>query len=396
MSKQWNEKIKTVQADLISLNIDGWLLYDFKRSNDIACRFLQIPPSQILSRRFFYWIPQKGEPIKIVNRIEDPLAALPGYTERYQTWKELESILGSLFKPSQKVAMEYSPRNSLPVISKVDGGTIELIRSYGVDVVSSCDLIQRAISALSPQQVQSHLFAADVADRTVEKAWEWIAEHLKSGQRITEYDVQQFILGEFEKNGCVASDAPICATNAHSADPHYVIKPETCASINEGDFILIDLWCKQNLPDAIYGDITRVGVAAKKPSKKQQAIFNIVKEARDAATEFVRNAYKIQQPICGYEVDDVCRKVIIDAGYGQYFIHRTGHSIDVNDHGSGANIDNLETHDVRALIQNSCFSIEPGIYLPGEFGVRLEYNIFLDKNREIQVTGGIQNSIRCL
>lgn len=396
MNENWDVKIQKIQSQLDALNLDGWLLYDFRRSNDLACRFLNIPPERILSRRFFYWIPRRGIPVKIVNMIEDPLAHLPGIALPYRTWKEMESNLEGVLKSLKWVAMEYSPRNALPVISKVDGGTIDLVRGFGVEVKSSSELLQQALSALTTAQYQSHLFAAEVLDNTIEKAWQWIQTNLQEGKKITEWDVQQLILQEFENHGCITGDAPICAVNAHSADPHYVLNQNTSIPIRPEDFILIDLWCKKNTPEAIYADITRVGVAAEKPSPKQQSIFNIVKNAQNRAVEFIRESFQKQQTVCGYQVDDACRQVIEESGYGQYFIHRTGHSIDVNDHGSGANIDNLETHDDRPLIPNTCFSIEPGIYLPGEFGIRLEYDVFITGNREIQINGGVQESIRCL
>lgn len=396
MKKGWSAKIQEVQTLLAALHLDGWLLYDFRRTNDLACRFLEIPPHQILSRRFFYWIPQSGNCVKIVNVIEDPLAHLPGEALRYRTWGEMESALGSILHSYHRIAMEYSPYGALPVVSKVDGGTLDLVRRFGIEVASSCDLLQATLSALTEAQYQSHLFAADLLDKTAEGAWQWIASQLEAGMPITEYDVQQWILQQFPEHQCIAADAPICAVNAHSADPHYTVSKETASPICPGDFILIDLWCKQNASEAVYGDITRVGVAGKSPSKRQQEIFEIVRRAQQTATDFVRQAFQDQRPVYGYEVDDVCRTVVEKAGYGPYFVHRTGHNIDTNDHGSGANIDNLETHDGRQLIPRTCFSIEPGIYLPGEFGVRLEYDVYIKNDHEIQVTGGIQDRIRCL
>jgi len=382
---------------LAEFDLDGWLLYDFRRTNDLACQVLEIPAHKLLTRRFFYWIPRNGTPIKIVHRIEEQsLAHLPGNTRPYATWQELDFELRNAVQGSLKVAMEYSPRNAIPYISKVDAGTVEMIRSLGVEVVSSANLLQKFTSVWNKSQWQAHLEAADVLDETVSLAWIYISEALQAKQAITEYDVQQFIIKQLQHNGCLTDDPPICAINEHSANPHYVPTQNDCSVIKPNDWILLDLWGKRNIPDAVYADITRVGVASPHPSQKQHQIFTIVKEARDKATDFVSKSVQAKRKIYGWEVDQVCRDVIHQAGYSQYFTHRTGHSIDLKDHGSGANIDNYETHDDRELIPGTCFSIEPGIYLPGEFGVRLEYDVYITHEGTIQVTGGIQDAITVL
>ncbi len=383
-------KIAEVQKALSEEGLDGWLFYDFRRSNDLACRFLEIPPDRLLTRRFFYWIPVHGEPVKIVHAIEEnALHHLRGETVRYRTWQELEGHLKTILKGHKKIAMEYSPRNAIPTVAKVDAGTIELVRAQGVEVVSSADLMQKYTCVWDERKLHSHLAAAAVLDQTVARAWNFI----QSNPGLSEHDVQQFILLEFVAHGFMTEDPPICAVNAHSADPHYSPLPQGSSIIKKGDFVLIDLWCKQKEADSVYADITRVGVAAAKPTKKQQEIFDIVKEARDTATEFVKQRFAQGNPPMGYEVDDVARHVIAKSGYGENFIHRTGHNIDTRDHGPGANIDNFETQDRRRLLAGTCFSIEPGIYLPGEFGVRLEYDLFVHFDSRIEVTGGIQNKI---
>lgn len=390
-------EMNLIQKNLHEQKIDGWLLYDFRRTNDLACQFLKIPAHKILSRRYFYWIPAKGDPVKIVHVIEEhSLDHLPGKKVIYRSWQDLEKSLGTILKGCKRVAMEYSPRNSIPYVSKVDGGTIDVVRAYGVEVVSSADLLQQYLNVWTNEQLKSHLFAADVVSDTVEKAWNLIAKSLKTKKNISEYDVQQFILEEFSKKGCESEDAPICAVNAHSADPHYCSDKEHFALIHPGDFVLIDLSCKQNIPHAVFADITRVAVAANKPTAKQQAIFDIVKKARDAGTDLVRNRFAKKEKVCGYEVDACCRKIITDAGYGDNFLHRTGHNIGEEIHGSGAHLDSLETVDQRQLIPGTCFSIEPGIYLPGEFGVRLEYDVYVHMDGRVQVTGGVQDQIRTL
>lgn len=392
------EKIMTSQQHLDKANIDGWLFYDFRKTNDLACNFLEISSEMLLTRRFFYWIPRKGQPIKIVHRIEvHTLEHLPGKILEYSSWQELEANLREVLSASKRIVMEYSPNNAIPYVSKVDGGTIDLVRKCGVEIQSSADILQQYTSVWTAEQLSSHLAAADVLDQTVDKAWLLIAESIKKRQALTEWDIQQYILKEFDRLGCVTADAPICAVNGHTANPHYSPDKHRCAQIKRGDFILIDLWCKKNTPKSVYADITRVGVANEIPTKRQQEIFQIVKDARDAAMDFLKKRISLNQMIMGWEVDQVCRDVIEKAGYGKFFTHRTGHNIGERDHGDGANIDNLETKDSRRLLPGSCFSIEPGIYLPGEFGVRLEHDVYLELDgKGMRVTGGLQKEIVCV
>lgn len=390
------KKIIAARDSIINSGLDGWLLYDFRRTNDLACRFLEIPKDTLLTRRFFYWIPKAGEPVKVVHRIESHvLDHLPGKMIVFSSYEELEKTLESILKGSSKVAMEYSPRNAIPTISKVDGGTIDLIRSFGVTIESSADLLQPYTSVWTPEQFKSHVAAAEVLQKAVESAWKLIAKTVKNHERICEADVQKFILDEFERNGCIADDPPICAVNANSANPHYSPPAVGSQDIKAGDFVLIDVWCKKNTPHAVYADITRVGVIGPMPTKKQQEIFGIVKAGRDAAIALLRERLKSGEPVMGWEVDQACRDVIDAAGYGQYFTHRTGHNIGERDHGDGANIDNFETKDFRRLLPGTCFSIEPGIYLPGEFGVRLEDDVYLDLNgKDLHLTEGLQDKLQ--
>lgn len=389
------QKIADTQVELKKNQIDGWLFYDFRRSNDLACQFLNIPNEVLLTRRFFYWIPAQGEPIKIVSSIEDPLKHLPGQTKKFKSWQQLDEVLKEILQNSKRIAMEYSPRNAIPYISKVDAGTIELIREFGVEVVSSSDLLQKYTSVLTEKQLEMHLIAADVLDKTANKTWSWIFENIKKSKRIDEYQVQQFILNEIKSQKCITQDLPICAVNANSADPHFSPDKFNSSEIKAGDFILIDLWCKLDEKEAVYADITRVGVAAERPTSKQQEIFSIVRQAQQAATELVKQRYGQGKPLQGWEVDQAARDVIESAGYGDFFVHRTGHNIGTSDHGNGAHMDNFETQDLRYLLPQTCFSIEPGIYLPGEFGVRLEYDVYLGKESEVLVTGGIQDQLVC-
>lgn len=380
--------IEKIQTQLKKFGLSGWLLYDFRRSNPLALKLLKIPGDALLSRRLFYWIPAAGTPVKLVSTVENPLLHLPGTEQKFMSWKELDDRLKALLQGQKTVAMEYSPLGRVPEISRVDGGTIDLVRSFGVEVVSSGDLMQELTSVLSAAEYESHLAAAKALDEIAGATWVWIKENLSRG--ITEHDVQTFMLTEMEVRGTQTDHPPICAVNAHSADPHFS-PAKGGASLKSGDFVLIDLWCKKKAPGSIYADITRVGCIGK-PTAKQQEIFSIVRKAQKDAVALLQR----KSPVKGSEVDAACRKTIDEAGYGQYFVHRTGHNIHESDHGPGAHLDSLETCDDRTLLPGTLFSIEPGIYLPGEFGVRLEFDVYLDPNGQVLISGGQQDSIASL
>ncbi|MBY0530038.1 MAG: M24 family metallopeptidase [Rhabdochlamydiaceae bacterium] len=393
----WKQKIEDVQRHLTAAKIDGWLLYDFSGLNPLAREFLKIPSSQLTTRRFFYWIPAMGEPVQIVHQIEQQvLASLPGSKKVYLKWQELETALAKTLNGCKTIAMEYSPRNAIPYLSKVDGGMIDLVRSFNVEIVSSGTFLQYYTCVLNDEQLQSHLDACEFLDKTAEKTWDMIADFLQKGKSITEYGVSQFIANEIAANGFMQEARPICAVNAHAADPHFEPRKEEGALIKRGDFILIDLWCKKQTPRAVYGDITRVAVADAFAKSKQEEIFKLVRNAQKAATDYISERWSAHEEIKGYEVDKVCRQVIEEAGYGEFFVHRTGHNIYTKDHGPGAHIDSLETQDFRPLIPRSCFSIEPGIYLPGEFGIRLEHDVYLSPDHTVLITGGIQETLLTL
>ncbi len=381
--------IDQIQQQIKDHNLDGWLLYDFRGSNEIACQFLEIK-KQLVTRRFFYWIPRDGEPVKVVHGIEkQPLAHLPGKEHAYYSWQQLHLALKELLAGKKQIAMEYSKNAALPTVSKVDGGTLDLVRTLGVDVVSSAPLLH---TPLTPHQIELHKEAAAQLDQIVDQAWSFISEHLKRGDPIDEYIVRQEILNAMDARGLETDSGPICAVNGHSADPHYIPEKETASSIQKGDFVLIDLWAKRAVPGSIYADICRVAVCDVKPTEKQKEVFSIVRKAQKTACELVKKP----RALMGWEVDKAARDVIEKAGFGQNFFHRTGHSIDEKDHGDGANFDNYETKDDRPLLAGSCFSIEPAIYLPGEFGVRLEHNIVFFNMGEVEITGGIQEEVRTL
>lgn len=391
------DKLIGVQHYLNEQRIDGWLLYDFRNQNDLATRFLEMPSHTMLTRRFFYWIPAKGEPLKIVHAIEaGNLDHLPGERMLYSTWQQLNDCLKKLLQEKKKILMEYSKNNAVPYLSKVDGGTLELVRTFGVEVESSGDLLQRYTSVWSEEKYASHVEAAKVLSYAVDSAWKLVGDKLTKGEAINEYQLQQFILETIRSCGCQTEEPPIVAVNEHSADPHYLPGPERHSSIEKGDFLLIDLYCRNDREDAPYADITRVAVAADKPEKKYKDVFEVVKTAQAEALKLVKNRFKAKEDLRGWEVDRACRKVIDESGYGEYFIHRTGHNLDTQLHGPGANIDDFETRDIRTLLPGTCFTIEPGIYLPGEFGVRLEYDVFLHPSGEVSVNGGIQSEIACL
>ena len=361
--------------------LDGWLFYDFRHLDPIAYRVLLLDPSLHVTRRWYYWVPAQGMPVKVQHRIEPHvLEGLPGDLREYISWRDQQSALASLFQSATRVAMQYSPMNAIPYLSRVDAGTIDLVRSLGVEVVTSADLVQQFEAVWDDAQLASHQVAAEGLRAIVDEAFGFIGTSLAAGRRLTEYGLQQHILSRMQARGLVTSSPPIAAVNAHSADPHYSPSSEGSAPIQLGDLVLIDLWAKQSGPGAVYADITWTGFVGATVSARHQDIFQIVRQARDAAVTFVQRRVRAGAFPYGWEVDDVCRQVIQDAGYGRYFVHRTGHSIGEEVHGNGANIDNLETQDARRLLPGTCFSIEPGIYLPEDFGIRSELDVYLSSH----------------
>jgi Xaa-Pro dipeptidase len=380
--------LQAVQKALREFHFDGWLLCDFRGSNLLARRVLDIPDSKKTTRRWAYYIPASGEPRKLEHRIEPGvLAHLPGRAESYLRWQSFEEAIRSCVAGTKRVAMEYSPRNAVPVVARVDAGTVELVNSFGVAVESSGDLIQLFEAVWDDKQWQLHLEAARHTDAAFDKTWRLIAESIRSTGLITELQVQQFIMDHFAANGLTTYSPPIVGVNAHSGDPHFENSSANDTPIREGDFLLVDLWAKMDKPRAVYSDLTRVAYIGKETPEKYETVFQIVAAARDAAIERVRAAFSRGEALKGYQVDDAAREVIEKAGYGDAFIHRTGHSIGQETHGNGANMDNLETHEERLVLPQTCFSIEPGIYLP-EFGVRSETNVYIAADRTVHVTGG--------
>jgi Xaa-Pro aminopeptidase len=380
--------LQTTQTALREAGLDGWLLYDFRASNVLARRILDIGEQAIGSRRWFYFVPAQGEPSKLVHRIEaGALDHLPGKKQIYLRWQELENGVREMLGGARKVAMEYSPRNAIPYIAKVDAGTLELVQSLGVQVKSSGDLIQRFEATWDDEQWQLHLEAARHTRSAFDRAFKLIAERVRTKGSVRESEVQQTILDHFKEHRLTTYHPPIVAVGPHSGNPHYETTPATDTAMRKGDFVLIDLWAKLDRPRGVYSDLTWVGSIDQTVSPRHEEIFQIVARARDAGIDCVRQAFAAGRPLQGWQVDDATRKTIEQAGYGEYFVHRTGHSIGQETHGNGANMDNLETHEERLVMRRTCFSIEPGIYLP-EFGVRSEVNVFVDGNGKVHVTGG--------
>jgi Xaa-Pro dipeptidase len=389
--------IKEVQKHLNNQKIDGWLMYDFKGSNFLIYQFLKMSMSKRGSRRFFYWIPKNGNPIKIVSAIEPfILDEYPGEKIIYNSWKHLHEILNNTLLNSKKVAMEYSKNCDIPIASTVDGGTVELIKQFGVEVVTSSLLLLYFTSVLDENQKKSHFDACDLLVDILSDTWKWIGKNIKEDKSITEYDVQQKILNDIESNGCITGEEvhpPNCSVNENSANPHYEPTKQNSIQLKKGDFVLIDLWCKKNTKGAVFGDITRVAIIDEKPTQKQIEIHKIVRQSQKDAIDLLKKRFLEKKEVYGFEIDDACRNYITEKGYGKYFIHRTGHSIDTSMHGSGAYMDNIESHDNRLILPMTCFSVEPGIYLPGEFGIRQESDVFIDDDGKVIVTGGHQDEI---
>jgi Xaa-Pro dipeptidase len=388
-----NLDLDAVQRTLREFGLGGWLLYDFRGGNLLARRVLGLDGKAPGSRRVFYFIPAEGTPQKLVHRIETAaLDDLPGDKTIYLRWQDLEANLARVLEGRQRVAMEYSPRISNPYVSRVDAGIVELIRSFGAEVISSGDLIQKFEATWDDDQWDSHFEAEKVTQSAFELAFGLIRARIEAGENLRETDVQAAIMDHFHAHGLTTYSPPIVGVGPHSGDPHYEPIVGHDAPIRQGDFVLIDLWAKLDRPRTVYSDLTRVGYVGKTVPERYERIFQIVAAARDAAIACVREAFAAGRPLHGWEVDDAARAVIDKAGYGADFIHRTGHNIGQEVHGNGAHMDNLETHEERLVLPRTCFSIEPGIYLE-DFGIRSEVNVLIDTQGGVHVTGGLQRDV---
>jgi Xaa-Pro aminopeptidase len=383
--------LSAIQQALRERNMDAWLFYDHHHRDPIAYRVLGLPDGLMVTRRWFYVIPAKGDPVKLVHKIEaGHLDTLPGAKRQYAGWQELFDSLKTLLAGYRDIAMQYSPNNLVFTVSLVDAGTVDLIRGLGKNVVSSQDLIAQFEATLNADQIKTHFAARDVIDSVTVAAFQEIGRRVRNGGT-HEHEIQQFFMEAFQRENMVTDDPPIVAVNANSGNPHYEPGAGHPVPIREGDLVLLDVWAKKNTPGAVYYDITWTGFVGKTPSDRHREIFKIVSEARDLGVKTVQDAISAGKSIAGWEVDRAVRGHIKKAGYGEYFIHRTGHSIGTDVHANGANMDDLEIHDERRILPNSLFSIEPGIYLP-EFGVRLEVNVLV-RPGSAEVTGKIQREL---
>ncbi|MFA6467363.1 MAG: M24 family metallopeptidase [Bacteroidota bacterium] len=384
----FQDQLGQIQQKLSEYQLDGWLIYNFRGCNPFATKILEMTAGKLSSRRYFYYIPASGVPQKLVHSIEQyDLDHLPGDKTIYNTWKSLHDGVKKILTGVNTVCMEYSPNNDIPYLSKVDAGTVEFIRSFNVNIISSGDIVQYFEARWTDEQYAEAQDTANILLRTVDKAFSFIGDRLRNGTTVTEYDVQRLIMDEFDRNNLTTYAPANCSVNGNGANPHYDPSAEQSAAIKKGDYILIDWWAKKKKPAAVYADFTWVGFAGEEIPKKYQEVFDIVKGSRDAAVEYLVKEMKAGRKIRGCDVDDVTRKYIEKNGYGQFFVHRTGHNIGEEVHGNGAHIDNFETMDVREIIPETCFSIEPGIYLPGEFGIRLEIDVYISKTKEVILLG---------
>jgi Xaa-Pro aminopeptidase len=385
-------RLTEIQSALREEGLDGWLFFDHHHRDPLAYRVLQFKPGSMVSRRWYYFVPATGEPRGMVHKIEfETLKELPGTPLRYAGWTEMVDGLRKLTVNAKRIAMQYSPECSVPYVAMVDAGTVELVRSLGLEIVTSANLVQRFEARWSQKQLEMHLEAGRKVDRVRREAFEQIGAKQRAGERVTEWDIQQFIATRYREEGVFLDHGPDVAVNANASNPHYNPTREACSEIKRGDNVLIDMWGKLDQPGGVYYDITWMGFCGDQPPSALENVFGIVKAARDAAIDRVQKAVAAKEDLRGFQVDDAARGVIRAAGYADYFFHRTGHSIGEDVHGTGANMDNLETHDERRVIPWTCFSIEPGIYLP-EFGVRSEVNMFVDES-SARVTGEKQERL---
>jgi len=389
-------KLEAMQTAIREAGLDGWLFYDHHHRDPIAGRILGLDEKAHVTRRWYYFVPATGEPRKLVHRVEQGrLDSLPGAKGLYSSWQELARGLEAMLDGTRKLAMQYSPNNAIMYVSMVDAGTVEFLRSLGKQIVSSADLVSQFEAVLTAEQMASHGVAQLAIDAILEEAWRKIGRTLRpatgSPGALNEFELAQWLSTAMRNEGLIWENGPDVSVNANSSDSHYEPTAIRSTPVRQGDFLLIDIWARVHKPGSIFYDITWTGVVGREPTEKEQHVFETVRNARDAAIAAVVDAFATNKPIRGFEADDAARGVIRAAGFGEFFTHRTGHNIAQELHGSGAHLDNLETHDERRLLPNTCFSVEPGIYLP-EFGVRSEVNMMTAPGKA-WVTGRIQQEL---
>jgi Xaa-Pro aminopeptidase len=387
--------LAAIQQALRENKIDGWLFYDHHHRDPLAYSILGLDPNAHVTRRWYYFIPadSKAEPKKLVHRIEaGRLDTLPGTKTAYSSWQELESQIATLLSGVTKIAMQYSPRNAIMYVSMVDAGTVELLRDLGKQIVSSADLVSHFEAVLTDEQLATHYVAQKHIDQILDAAWKEIGTRARNGGT-DEHAMVQYFQEAMSRVGLVWEHGPNVSAGPNSADSHYEPTAASSRPIRKGDFVLIDIWAKlADQPASVWYDITWTGVVGREPTEREQLIFTTVRNARDASIKAVQDAFAANTPIAGWQADDASRNVIRKAGFGDAFTHRTGHNIGPVLHGNGAHLDNLETHDERLLLPNTCFSVEPGLYFPGEFGVRSEVDMIARKGKA-EVTGRIQTEL---
>ncbi len=389
-------KIESIQEALREQGLDAWLFYDHHHRDPIAYSILELPANAHVTRRWYYAIPAVGEPRKLVHRIESGrLDSLPGSKGVYSSWQELETGLDAMLAPYETIAMQYSPRNAIMYVSMVDAGTMDVLREMGKNIVSSADLVSRFEAVLNAEQIASHYEAQKAIDEILMEGFREMGMRLRPASGIPipvdEYDMVRWFQEAMRRADLVWENGPNVSVNENSADSHYEPTEPGAKEIRNGDFVLVDIWGRKNRPGTCYYDITWTGVAGREPSDREQQVFGVVKNARDAAVKVVKDAFYRKEPIAGWQADDAARVVIRDAGFGGFFTHRTGHNISNTLHGNGANLDNLETHDERLILPNTCFSVEPGIYLD-DFGIRSELNMITSVDRAV-ASGRVQQDL---
>lgn len=395
--------IKLLQSTMQAAGIDGWLLYDFRATNQPMYFVLNLGQDKPMTRRFFYWLPAKGEPIMLHHAIEaNSVRTLEAEHKRhgsiqiFSSAQTLKDELAKILLGARLVAMEISPMAALPYISCVDAGTVQLVESLGPRVVTSQPLLQELLARWDLEGLNHHLAAARAVDEETLHVFGWVHTKLAQGESLNEWQVANYLQERLQNRGMYLDHLPIVGVDGHSADPHYTPRESGSTQLAHGQVLLIDVWCKPNQLSGRYADICRMAYIGDKPSQKHEEIFKIVLMAQTAALDFLRQQLQLGHKVAGYQLDQIARGVIEKAGYGPFFTHRLGHSIDYADHGNGTHLDSLETHDERQLMTRTCFSMEPGIYIPGEFGIRLESDIYMDSKGGCHVTGGYQTHWYCL
>jgi len=386
-------QLDAIQSALREHALDGWLFYDHHNRDPLGYRILGLPENGHVTRRWYYFIPAQGEPRKLVHRIESfKLDSLPGTKKAYSSWQELESELAAMLEGATRIAMQYSPRNAIMYVSLVDAGTVEVLRGFGKEIVSSANLVSQFEAVLTEDQIATHFVAQQRLDVVLKAGWKRMGELARAGGT-DEFSIVNYMKEALERDGLVTEHGPNVSCGPNSADSHYEPSAASSRPIRSGDFVLIDIWAKlANDPKAVWYDITWTGVVNRDPTDREQLIFTTVRDARDAAIATVQQAFASNTPIAGWQADDASRNVIRAAGFGEWFTHRTGHNIATELHGNGAHLDNLETHDERLILPHTCFSVEPGIYFPGEFGVRSEINMITYPGKAV-VTGPLQREL---